>query len=70
MLNLQVDTARVERVLISAMNIVKNPLRSRIDDQWMNENLIVYIETNIIDTIDNNTVMQYFQRTKTRREQL
>ena len=49
---------------------MKNPLSSRVDDQWMNENLIIYIEKDIIDTIDNNTVMQYFQRMKTHKGQL
>ena len=40
---LPVATASVERVL-SAINIVKNRLRNRMGDEWMNDNLIVYIE--------------------------
>ncbi|XP_028091965.1 uncharacterized protein LOC114292255 [Camellia sinensis] len=40
---LPVATATVERVF-SAMNIVKNWLRNRTGDEWMNDSLIVYIE--------------------------
>ena len=40
---LPVATANVERVL-STINIVKNRLRNRMGDEWMNDNLIVYIE--------------------------
>ena len=37
---LPVVTATVERVF-SAMNVIKNRLRNRMGDQWMNENLLV-----------------------------
>ncbi|XP_028110203.1 zinc finger MYM-type protein 1-like [Camellia sinensis] len=40
---LPVATATVERVF-SAMNIVKNRLRNRMGDEWMNDSLAVYIE--------------------------
>ena len=30
-------------------------------DQWMKESLIVYLEKDVFDTIDNETIMQYFQ---------
>ncbi|BBH02873.1 Putative disease resistance TIR-NBS-LRR class protein [Prunus dulcis] len=39
---LPVATASVERAF-SAMNIIKNPLRNRMGDQWLNDSLIVYI---------------------------
>ena len=42
-LTLPIATAIVERAF-SAMKIVKNQLRSRMSDQWMNDSLIVYIE--------------------------
>ena len=63
---LPVVTATVERVF-SAMNIVKNPLCNQMGDQWMNESLIVYIEKDVFDTIDNKTIMQYFQHMETRK---
>ncbi|GMP54230.1 hypothetical protein CsSME_00019458 [Camellia sinensis var. sinensis] len=66
---LHVTSATVERVF-SAMNIVKNRLRNRIGDEWMNDSLIVYIERDIFDGIDNDTIMERFQKMKTRRGQL
>ena len=66
---LPVATATVERVF-SAMNIVKNRLRNRMGDEWMKNSLIVYIEKDIFDCIDNETIMQNFQTMKTRRGQL
>ncbi|XP_028062659.1 zinc finger MYM-type protein 1-like [Camellia sinensis] len=66
---LPVATVTVERVF-SAMNIVKNRLRNRIGDEWMNDSLIVYIERDIFDGIDNDTIMERFQKMKTRRGQL
>ena len=47
---LPVATVTVERVF-SDMNIVKNHLRNRMGDQLMNDNLIVYIENDIFDSI-------------------
>jgi hypothetical protein len=68
-LTLPVATATVERAF-SAMKIVKNRLRSRMSDQWMNDSLIVYIEKDIFHSIDNEVIMQRFQNMKTRRNQL
>ncbi|XP_057791317.1 uncharacterized protein LOC131008458 [Salvia miltiorrhiza] len=66
---LPVATATVERVF-SAMNIIKNRLRGRMGDQWMNDSLVVYIEKEIFDSVDNESIMQMFQSMKTRRFQL
>uniref|UniRef100_A0A2N9IKZ9 DUF4371 domain-containing protein n=1 Tax=Fagus sylvatica TaxID=28930 RepID=A0A2N9IKZ9_FAGSY len=55
-LTLPVATATVERAF-SAMKIVKNRLRSRMSDQWMNDSLIVYIEKDIFHSIDNEAIM-------------
>ena len=66
---LPVATAIVEKTF-SAMNIVKNRLRNRMRDQWMNDHLLVYIEKDIFDIIDNETIMQHFQNIKTHRGQL
>jgi hypothetical protein len=49
---LLVMTTIVKRVF-SAMNIVKNYLRNRIGDQWMNDCLITYIEKDIFKIISN-----------------
>ena len=60
---LPVATVIVER-LFSVMNIIKTWLRNRMGDEWMNDNLVVYIEKDISDGIDNETVMQHFQKMK------
>ena len=66
---LPIATVTVERAFF-AMNIVKNRLRDRMGDQWMTNNLIVYIEKDIFDCIDNDVIMQRFQNMKSRRGQL
>lgn len=66
---LPVATATVERVFFG-MNIVKNRLRNRMRDQLMNDNLIVYVEKDIFDSIDNKVFIQHFQSMKPRRVQL
>ena len=54
----------------SAMKYIKNELRNRIGDQWMNNCLVVYIEKDIACSIDNETIMQRFQNMKIHRRQL
>jgi hypothetical protein len=67
---LPVATLTVERAF-SAMNIIKNRLRNKIEDRWMiNDCLVTYIEKYIFKTISNEKIMQRFQGMKTRRWQL
>ena len=68
-LTLPVVTATVERSF-SAMKYIKNELRNRMEDQWMNDCLVVYIEEDVACSIDNETIMQRFQNMKTLRRQL
>ncbi|KDO42414.1 hypothetical protein CISIN_1g042881mg, partial [Citrus sinensis] len=68
-LTLPVATASIERAF-SAMNILKNRLRSRMEEQWMNDSLVVYIEKDLFNNIDNEVVMQRYQCMKTRKGQL
>ena len=56
-------TATVKRVFL-AMNIIKNRLRNRIGDQWMNDYLVTYIEKDIFKTIECEEIMQRFQNMK------
>ncbi|XP_058726984.1 uncharacterized protein LOC131598392 [Vicia villosa] len=49
---LPVATATVERSF-SAMNFVKNGLRNRMGDEWLNDCLVTYIESDIFDEVDN-----------------
>ena len=66
---LPVVIATVESTF-SAMNIVKNRLRNRMGDQWIKNNLTVYIKKDIFEYINNDTIIQSFQTIKTRRGQL
>ncbi|KAH7658156.1 Ribonuclease H-like protein [Dioscorea alata] len=66
---LLVATATVERVL-SAMNVVKTDLRNKMGDEWMNDSLVVYIEWEVFATIDNEVILQRFQKMQTRLMQL
>jgi hypothetical protein len=66
---LPITTVTVERAF-SAANIVKNRLRNRMGDQWMNDCLVTYIENDIFKTISNEKIMQRFKGMKTRRGQV
>ena len=68
-LTLHVATATVERSF-SAMKYIKNELRNRIGDQWLNDCVTVYIEKDIARRIDNESIMQQFQNMKLRKRQL
>lgn len=39
-------------------------------DEWTNNNLIVYVEKNIFNSIDNEFIAQRLQNMKSRRKQL
>ncbi|KAK4573404.1 hypothetical protein RGQ29_031388 [Quercus rubra] len=68
-LTIPIATATVERNF-SVMKYIKNELRNRMGDRWMNDCLMVYIEKDVTCSIDNETIMQRFQNMKTRRRQL
>ncbi|KAJ9557363.1 hypothetical protein OSB04_011977 [Centaurea solstitialis] len=65
-LTLPVATAIVERTF-SAMNVVKNRLRNRMGDQWLNANLVTYIEKDVFAEVANEDIIDMFQKMKTRR---
>ena len=65
---LPVAIVTIERAF-STMNIIKNQLRNRIRDQWMNNCLVTYIEKDIFKTIECEEMMQQFQNIKNRRGQ-
>jgi hypothetical protein len=66
---LPVATATVERAF-SAMKIVKNRLRNRMGDSYLNDCLVTYIERDVFNNIDNESIIKRFQNMKTRRGQL
>ncbi|CAI0434139.1 unnamed protein product [Linum tenue] len=66
---LPVATASVERAF-SAMNFVKNTLRNRMSDEIMNDFLVGYIESDILDSLDDECILHTFQNMKARRGSL
>jgi hypothetical protein len=66
---LPVATATVERSF-SAMKYVKNGLRNRMGDEWLNDCLVTYIESDIFDNVDTEKIIEHFQNMKPRKGQL
>jgi hypothetical protein len=62
---LPVATKSVERVF-SAMKYVKSQLINKMDDQWLNDHLVTYIERNVLKTVSNDVVLAHFQQMDTR----
>ena len=60
---LLVATVTVEKAF-PTMNIIKNRLRNKLGDQWMNDCLVTYIEKDIFKTIKCEEIMQRFQNMK------
>ncbi|XP_058777614.1 uncharacterized protein LOC131651908 [Vicia villosa] len=66
---LPVATPTIERAC-SAMKFVKNMLHNRIANEWMNDCLVTYIEKDVLNTIDNELIIQRCHNMKSRNEQL
>ncbi|XP_058776677.1 uncharacterized protein LOC131651005 [Vicia villosa] len=66
---LPVATATTERAF-SAMDIIKNRMRNRMGDEWLNDCLVTYIERDIFVDVENEKIIQYFQNMKNCREEL
>ena len=52
------------------MKFVKNELRNRMRDEWINNNLIVYVKKDAFNSVDNESITQRFQNMKSCKEQL
>jgi len=66
---LPVATASAERAF-SAMSIIKNRMRNRMGDEWLNNCLVTYIEGDILVGIENEKIIQRFQNMNNRRGKL
>ncbi|XP_071707423.1 uncharacterized protein [Rutidosis leptorrhynchoides] len=64
---LPVATSTVERAF-STMKLIKNDLRNKSGDQFMNDCLLSYIEKEVLDDISNEAIMDEFYRMKPRRQ--
>ncbi|XP_016200311.1 uncharacterized protein LOC107641330 [Arachis ipaensis] len=65
-LTLSVSTATTERAF-SAMKIVKTRLRSKMADEFLADNLIIYIEKELAAIFDTNSIIDDFENRKKRR---
>ena len=66
---LSVATTTVERAF-SGMNIIKNRMRNRMGDEWLNVCSITYINKEIFDSVENGKIVQHFQNMKIRKKHL
>ena len=65
-LTLPVSTATTER-FFSSMNIIKSRLRNQMEDDFLDDLMVLYIEKEFADSVDNNFVIQEFEVSGTRR---
>ena len=68
-LTLPVSTATTER-RFSAMKIFKNCFRNKMLDDFLANNLMIYIEREIAENIDSKSVIDEFKDIKGRRAEL
>ena len=59
------ETTKQQQLINNFINI-----SNKLIIQWINDCLVVYIEKNVVCSIDNETIIQQFQNMKTRRRQL
>jgi hypothetical protein len=65
LLTLPVSTATTERAF-SAIKIVKTRLRNKIEDEFLTDSLMLYIEREIVATFSTNSIIDDFRDMKTR----
>jgi hypothetical protein len=63
---LPVATATVERAFF-AMNIIKTERRNKMGDEWMNTNMLCYIERDMFVEIQDEKILKHFQGLRTRK---
>ncbi|XP_076932369.1 uncharacterized protein LOC143597876 [Bidens hawaiensis] len=68
-LTLPVSTTTTERGF-SAMKIFKNRLRNKMSDDYLANNLVIYIEKELAESFDSTSVIDEFKELKGRRAEL
>ncbi|XP_019438936.1 PREDICTED: zinc finger MYM-type protein 1-like [Lupinus angustifolius] len=68
-LTLPVSTATTERSF-SAMKIIKTRLRSKMEDEFLADNMVIYIEKEIAETFTSDSIIDEFKSLKERRAAL
>ena len=66
-LTLPVSTATTERAF-SVMKLLKTRLRNRMEDEFLTDNMIVYIEKEIVRNFTIEMIMDEFYSMKNRRQ--
>ena len=51
------------------MNAIKTNLPNKMGDKWMNNSMVIYIGKEVFVTIDNEAILQRFQKMQTSRTQ-
>ena len=51
------------------MNIIKNKLRNKIEDEFLDDLMVLYIEKEFADSIDNDSMIAEFEVSGPRRVQ-
>eukprot|EP00258_Populus_trichocarpa_P041583 XP_024457602.1 zinc finger MYM-type protein 1 [Populus trichocarpa] len=68
-LTLPVSTATIERAF-SAMKHVKTVLRNKMEEEFLADSMMIYIERKLVEDIDSDSIIDEFYSTKHRRVQL
>jgi len=68
-LTLPVSTATIERTF-SAMKHVKTVLRNKMKEELLADSMMIYIERELVEDIDSDSIIDEFYSTKHRRVQL
>ena len=63
---LPVATTTVERAF-SSMNIIKTERRNKMNDEWMNNSMICYIERDLFASVEDDKILKRFQGFKNRK---
>ncbi|KAJ0725791.1 putative HAT dimerization domain, ribonuclease H-like superfamily [Helianthus annuus] len=68
-LTLPVSTATTERGF-SAMKIFMNRLRNKMSDQYLANSMVIYMEKEIAENFDSESIIEEFKNLKGRRAEL
>ncbi|KAL8465345.1 hypothetical protein ACS0TY_034733 [Phlomoides rotata] len=68
-LTLPVTTATIERAF-SAMKHVKSVLRNKMENDYLSDSMVVYIERELSEDIDPDSIIDEFYHIKNRKAQL
>lgn len=63
---ISVSIATTERVF-SSMNIIKNKLRNKIDDEFLDDCMVLHIEKEFVEAVDNEMMIKDFEALGPRR---